>query len=88
MEMYFKLKVILPMIAILIVLIYIAVEMVKGFIDSKIKKNCFECKYYILNNFDSVGLGREYKCILKDRVDYNNANDRVNLFKCDGFSKK
>ena len=71
-ELYFKLRILLPIIVFLSILFYLIILIIKHSIDIKFKKNCFNCKYYKLHDVASVGNSCRYKCILKNRYDRHN----------------
>ena len=83
-ELYFKLKILLPLIIFLSILFLLIILSIKSKIDSKYKKNCFNCKYYKLQDVSSC----KYKCILKNIYCKHNYNDRVKLTKCKEFKNK
>lgn len=87
MELYFKLRILIPLIILLITILYIIILFIKHKIDIKLKRNCFDCRYYKLFDVASVGDSCRYKCSLKDRYDYHSMNDKYNLVKCKEFKE-
>ena len=87
-ELYFKLKILLPLIIFLSILFLLIISSIKYKIDSKFKKNCFNCKYYKLHDVSSFGGICRYKCTLKNIYCNHNFNDRVKLTKCKEFEIK
>ena len=87
-ELYFKLKILLPLIIFLSILFLLIILSIKYKIDIKFKKNCFKCKYYKLHSVSSFGGKCKYKCILKNIYCNHNFNDRVKLTKCKEFEIK
>ena len=83
-ELYFKLKILLPLIIFLSILFLLIILSIKYKIDTKLKKNCFNCKYYKLQDVSSC----KYKCILKNIYCKHNYNDRVKFTKCKEFEMK
>ena len=87
-ELYFKLKILLPLIIFLSILFLLIILSIKYKIDVKFKKNCFKCKYYKLHDVSSFGGVCRYKCTLKNIYCKHNFNDRVKLTKCKEFERK
>ena len=87
-ELYFKLKILLPLIIFLSILFLLIILSIKYKIDTKFKKNCFKCKYYKLHDVSSFGGVCKYKCSLKNIYCNHNFNDRVKLTKCKDFEIK
>ena len=87
-ELYFKLKILLPLIIFLSILFLLIILSIKYKIDSKFKKNCFKCKHYKLHSVSSFGGVCKYKCTLKNIYCKHNFNDRVKLTKCKEFEMK
>ena len=87
-ELYFKLKILLPLIIFLSILFLLIILSIKYKIDTKFKKNCFKCKYYKLHDVSSFGGICRYKCTLKNIYCNHNFNDRVKLTKCKDFEIK
>ena len=87
-ELYFKLKILLPLIIFLSILFLLIILSIKYKIDSKFKKNCFNCKYYKLHDVSSFGGICRYKCTLKNIYCKHNFNDRVKFTKCKEFETK
>ena len=87
-ELYFKLKILLPLIIFLSILFLLIILSIKYKIDSKFKKNCFKCKHYKLHSVSSFGGVCKYKCTLKNIYCNHNFNDRVKLTKCKEFEIK
>ena len=83
--LYFKLILLIPLILFLLLLFILSI---KYKIDSKFKKNCFNCKYYKLHDVSSFGGICRYKCTLKNIYCNHNFNDRVKLTKCKEFEIK
>ena len=83
--LYFKLIVLFPLLLFLLLLFILSI---KYKIDSKFKKNCFNCKYYKLHSVSSFGDKCKYKCTLKNIYCTHNFNDRVKLTKCKDFEIK
>ena len=83
--LYFKLILLIPLILFLLLLFVLSI---KYKIDSKFKKNCFNCKYYKLHDVSSFGGICRYKCTLKNIYCKHNFNDRVKLTKCKEFEMK
>ena len=83
--LYFKLIVLIPLLLFLLLLFILSI---KYKIDSKFKKNCFNCKYYKLHDVSSFGGICRYKCTLKNIYCNHNFNDRVKLTKCKDFEIK
>ena len=75
-ELYFKLRILLPIIVFLSILFYLIILRIKHSIDIKFKKNCFNCKYYKLHDVASFGNSCRYKCTLKKRY-YNLKNKEI-----------
>ena len=87
-ELYFKLKILLPLIIFLSILFLLIILSIKYKIDTKFKKNCFKCKYYKLHDVSSFGGICRYKCTLKNIYCNHNFNDRVKFTKCKEFEMK
>ena len=87
-DLYFKLKILLPLLIFLSILFLSIILSIKYKIDSKFKKNCFKCKYYELHSVSSFGGKCKYKCTLKNIYCNHNFNDRVKLTKCKEFKNK
>ena len=87
-NLYYTLKILIPLILILSILLILIISSIKTKIDSKYKKNCFNCKYYELHSVSSFGGKCKYKCILKNIYCNHNFNDRVKLTKCKEFEMK
>ena len=87
-ELYFKLKILLPLIIFLSILFLLIILSIKYKIDRKFKKNCFECKHYELHSVTPFGGNCRYKCTLKNIYCNHNFNDRVKLTKCKEFEIK
>ena len=87
-ELYFKLKILLPLLIFLSILFLLIILSIKYKIDTKFKKNCFNCKYYKLHSVSSIGGRCKYKCILKNIYCNHNFNDKVKLTKCKEFEIK
>ena len=87
-ELYFKLKILLPLIIFLSILFLLIILSIKHKIDTKFKKNCFKCKYYELHSVAPFGGVCKYKCTLKNIYCNHNFNDRVKLTKCKEFEIK
>ena len=83
--LYFKLILLIPLLLFLLLLFILSI---KYKIDSKFKKNCFNCKYYKLHDVSSFGGICRYKCTLKNIYCNHNFNDRVKLTKCKDFEIK
>ena len=83
-KLYFTLKILIPLILILSILLIFIILLIKSKIDNKYKKNCFNCKYYKLQDTSSC----KYKCSLKNIYNNHNFNDRVKLTKCKEFEIK
>ena len=83
--LYFKLIVLIPLLLFLLLLFILSIN---HKIDSKFKKNCFNCKYYKLHSVSSFGGKCKYKCALKNIYCTHNFNDRVKLTKCKDFEIK
>ena len=83
--LYFKLIFLIPLVIFLLLLFILSI---KYKIDSKFKKNCFNCKYYKLHSVSSFGGKCKYKCTLKNIYCNHNFNDRVKLTKCKEFEMK
>ena len=81
----FKLLLLIPLILFLLLLFILSI---KYKIDSKFKKNCFNCKYYKLHDVSSFGGICRYKCTLKNIYCKHNFNDRVKFTKCKEFEMK
>ena len=88
LELYFKLKILLPLIIFLSILFLLIILSIKYKIDVKFKKNCFKCKYYKLHDISSFGGVCRYKCTLKNIYCKHNFNDDVKLTKCKEFEIK
>ena len=87
-ELYFKLKILLPLIIFLSILFLLIILSIKYKIDSKFKKNCFKCKHYKLHSVSSFGGVCKYKCTLKNIYCNHDFNDRVKFTKCKEFEMK
>ena len=87
-ELYFKLKILLPLIIFLSILFLLIILSIKYKIDRKFKKNCFKCKYYKLHDISSFGGVCRYKCTLKNIYCNHDFNDRVKFTKCKEFEMK
>ena len=87
-ELYFKLKILLPLIIFLSILFLLIILSIKYKIDTKFKKNCFKCKYYKLDSVSSFGGKCKYKCTLKNIYCIHDFNDKVKFTKCKEFETK
>ena len=87
-NLYFTLKVLIPVALICLFLLHLVVAIIKNKLDSKFKKNCFDCKHYNLFDVASCGNSCRYKCTLKDRYDYHNMNNKHKFVKCKEFESK
>ena len=83
--LYFKLILLIPLLLFLLLLFILSI---KYKIDSKFKKNCFNCKYYKLHDVSSFGGICRYKCTLKNIYCTHDFNDRVKFTKCKEFEMK
>ena len=83
--LYFKLILLIPLLIFLLLLFILSI---KYKIDTKFKKNCFNCKYYKLHSVSSFGGKCKYKCTLKNIYCNHNFNDRVKLTKCKDFESE
>ena len=83
--LYFKLILLIPLLLFLLLLFILSI---KYKIDSKFKKNCFNCKYYKLHSVSSFGGKCKYKCTLKNIYCTHDFNDRVKFTKCKEFEMK
>ena len=83
--LYFKLILLIPLLLFLLLLFILSI---KYKIDSKFKKNCFNCKYYKLHDVSSFGGICRYKCTLKNIYCIHDFNDRVKFTKCKEFEMK
>ena len=75
-KLYFKLKILLPLLIFLSILFLLIILSIKYKIDTKFKKNCFKCKYYKLHSVSSYGGVCRYKCTLKNLYCNHNFNER------------
>ena len=87
-ELYFKLKILIPLIIFLSILFFLIILFIKNKIDTKFKKNCFDCKHYKLHDVSSCGGSCRYKCILKNTYHKHSFNDRIKFTKCKEFKNK
>ena len=87
-NLYFTLKLLIPVVIILAVILAIVILAIKRKLDSRFKQNCYECKHYRLFDVASCGGRCRYKCSLKNRIDYNNINDDEKFIKCEDFEQK
>lgn len=87
-KLYFTLKILIPLIIFLSILLILIISSIKFKIDSKYKKNCFNCKYYKLHNVSSCGNSCKYKCVLRNTYHTHNFNDTIKLVKCKEYKKK
>lgn len=87
-KLYFTLKILIPLTIIILILTTLIIFSIKYKIDSKTKKNCFNCKYYKLHDVSSCSGICRYKCILKNTYHKHNFNDRVKFTKCKEFKNK
>lgn len=70
--------------------IYMIYAFIRGMLDRKFKKNCYECKYWQLNDVSGSGGIAWYKCknnCFKDEV-RQDFNDNYYYVKCDKFEKE
>ena len=69
--------------------IYLIIIIIKSLIDRNFKKNCFECKYYYLEDVAGAGDCCWYNCkIYKEyHKDRHKMNDRYKYRKCKDFDK-
>ena len=86
--LYFKLIFLIPLVIFLLLLLLLFILSIKHKIDSKFKKNCFNCKYYKLHSVSSFGGRCKYKCALKNIYCTHDFNDRVKFTKCKEFKNK
>ena len=86
-ELYFKLKILIPIILFLSILFFLIILFIKDKIDTKFKKNCFDCKHYKLHSVSSCSNSCIYKCVLKNKCFKHNFNDRNKLIKCKDYEK-
>ena len=61
-KLYFSLKIFIPLVMILGFILFVITSLVKEKIDSMLKKNCYDCKHYILYDVDKYGDGCTFKC--------------------------
>ena len=87
-NLYFTLKLLIPVVIILAVILAIVILAIKRKLDSRFKQNCYECKHYRLFDVASCGGKCRYKCIKKDRYDYCDINDDEKFIKCEDFEQK
>lgn len=85
---YFTLKVIIPIITISTLILVALLLYIKSVLDSKLKQNCFKCKYYKLYDVSSIGGDCRYKCTLKNKCNNNKINDNCNFVNCKDFLAK
>lgn len=73
---------------IILFIVFLIVSVIKAWLDSIFKKNCYDCKHYEF--YDTCGSGNycKYKCNKKDRVDDEDMNSSIHYEKCDDFEKK
>ena len=87
-ELYFKLKILIPLIIFLSILFLLIILSIKYKIDTKFKKNGFKCKHYKLHSVSSFDGKCKYKGTLKNIYCKHNFNDRVKFTKCKEFEMK
>lgn len=87
-EFYFTLKILIPLILVLGCILVVLILIIKGFLEAKLKQNCYDCKHYRLHGVAPAGGRCRYKCKLKDRCDESIIGNKVNLVKCKEFEKK
>ena len=61
-KLYFSLKIFIPLVMILGFILFVITSLIKEKIDSMLKKNCYDCKHYILYDVDKYGNGCTFKC--------------------------
>lgn len=63
---------------------------IKAWYDVKFKKNCFDCKYYYLQDVAGAGDCCWYNCKLHSEYhkDRHSMNDRYIYRKCEDFEKE
>lgn len=67
-NLYFTLKLLIPVVIILAVILTIVILAIKRKLDSRFKQNCYECKHYRLFDVASCGGRCRYKCGLKNQI--------------------
>lgn len=87
-NLYFGLKIFIPVILICSFLLFYIVLEIKFKLDSKFKKNCFKCKHYNLFDVASYGDSCRHKCTLKERYDSHSINSNYKFVKCKEFENK
>ena len=71
-----------------IVILIIIINVIKSWLDSIFKKNCYECKHYEFYSTHGCGSDCDYKCYKKDRIDVEDMNSTAHYEKCDDFERK
>ena len=84
-KLYFSLKIFIPLVMILGFILFVITSLIKEKIDSMLKKNCYDCKHYILYDVDKYGSGCTFKCKLKNKCYHKDMNDNTNYVKCKEF---
>lgn len=78
---------IIPILFILTIFIYVIYLIVSAIINRLFKHNCYDCKYYKLDNVAGAGDRCWYKCAKLNRVDAHSFNDKINYKKCKYFEE-
>lgn len=87
-KVYFTLKVIIPIVIISSLTLVTSLLYIKSVLDSKLKQNCFRCKYYKLYDVSQSGGYCRYKCTLKNKYNNHGFNDNSNFVNCKDFLAK
>lgn len=87
-ELYFTLKLLIPVIIILTIVLITIILLIKSKLDEKFKQDCYKCKHYELYNVASCGGKCTYKCMKKNKLDYCNINDKKKFIKCEEFKQR
>lgn len=75
----------IPIIIIVIFIFIFIVSLVIELFNKLFKKNCYDCKYYKLDDVAGCGDACWYKCSKNNRIDRTTMNQREHYEKCKKF---
>jgi len=87
-ELYFTIKLLIPVIILTFGILFVLYVLLKSKLYRIFKKNCYECKHYILFDVANVGDSCKYKCNEHNRIDRCGMNTSVHYKKCKEFEVK
>lgn len=77
----------IPIVIIAILILVMIINIIITSIANKFKKNCFECKYYKLDDVASCGDRCWYRCSKYNTRQGHSMNDRAHFVRCKMFER-